>query len=109
MYNKDGLTYEEYSFTTGRWKLKTKEALTEREKAILMLAGQGKSSVEIADVLCKGQNTIRNQIKLLFAKLEVHSMQEAIECACNHRMIYPKGYRTASRRSALQKKTGFDY
>jgi hypothetical protein len=38
MYSKDGLTYEEYSFTTKRWKRKTKELFTEREQAILMLA-----------------------------------------------------------------------
>lgn len=64
MYNKNGSTYEEYNSRTGRWKQKTKEALTERERAILMLAGQGKSAKEIANDLCKGQNTIRNQIKL---------------------------------------------
>jgi DNA-binding CsgD family transcriptional regulator len=90
MYNKDGLTYEEYGFKTGRWKRKTKKLLTERERAILMLAGQGKSSKEIANDLCKGKNTIQNQIKALFAKLNVHSMQEAIEFAGHHRMIYSK-------------------
>jgi len=90
MHNKDGLTYEQYNFTTKRWKQKTKEPLTEREKAILMLAQQGKSSREIANDLCKGQNTIRNQIKPLFSKLKVHSMQEAIEVARYHCMIYPK-------------------
>lgn len=90
LYTKDGLIYEEYNFTTKRWKQKTKELLTERERAILMLAQQGKSSAEIADNLCKGQNTIRNQIKALFSKFEVHSMQEAIEFACYHCMISPK-------------------
>lgn len=80
--NKDGLTYKEYNFMTKRWKQKTKEQLTERERAILMLAEQGKSSGEIAGDLCKGKNTIRNQIKALFSKLKVHSMQEAIEIAC---------------------------
>jgi DNA-binding CsgD family transcriptional regulator len=89
MYSKDGLTYEEYSFRSKRWKRKTKEQLTERERAILMLAGQGKKSKEIASDLFKGQCTIRNQIKPLFSKLNVHSMREAIEFACRHRMIYP--------------------
>jgi DNA-binding CsgD family transcriptional regulator len=90
MYSKNGWTYEAYDFRTTRWKRKIKESLTEREKMILMLAREGKSSVEIAGDLCKGQNTIRNQIKALFAKLNVHSMQEAIEFAYYHRMIYPK-------------------
>jgi DNA-binding NarL/FixJ family response regulator len=89
MYGKDGLTYETYNFRTGRWKCKREEPLTEREKMILMLAREGKSSVEIAGDLCKGQSTVRNQIKALFAKLNVHSMQEAIEFACYHRMMYP--------------------
>lgn len=90
MYNKDGLTYEEYNLITRRWKQKAKELLTERERAILMLAQQGKSSGEIANDLCKGHNTIRNQIKPLFSKLNVHSMWEAVEFAYDHRMIYLK-------------------
>lgn len=90
MYNKDRLTYEEYNLTTRHWKQKTIELLTERERTILILAGQGKNSRDIADHLCKGHNTIRNQIKTLFYKLNVHSMQEAIELACCHRLIYPK-------------------
>lgn len=68
---------------------KIKESLTERERAILMLAQQGRSSTEIGDILCKGHNTIRNQIKALFSKLKMHSMQGTIEFARNFRMIYP--------------------
>lgn len=88
MHSKNGLTYEEYNFTTKRWQPKTDVSLSKREKAILMLAEQGKSSTEIADELCKGINTIRNQTKHLFSKLNVHSMQEAIEFARNHRLLY---------------------
>jgi DNA-binding NarL/FixJ family response regulator len=87
MHNKNGWTYEEYNFRSGRWTQKTKESLTERERTILMLAGQGKTTGEIADCLCKGQNTIRNQIKAIFSKLNIHSMQEALELASNCRMI----------------------
>lgn len=90
LYNKDGLTYSEYNFRTKRWNQKEKVQLTERERAILMLAQQGKSSKEIASYLCREHYTIRNQIKALFFKLEVHSMQEAIEFAENFRMIYSK-------------------
>lgn len=90
LHYKDGLTYSEYNFITRRWKQKVKESLTERERAILMLAQQGKSSSEIADLLCRGHNTIRNQIKYLFSKLKIHSMQGAIEFARNLHMIYPK-------------------
>lgn len=88
LYNKGGSTYEEYSFVTKRWKQNTIEPLTEREKVILMLAQQGKSTVEIAKNLCKAHFTIRNQIKSLFSKLKVHSMQEAIEIASYHGMLH---------------------
>lgn len=77
--HRTGYIYKEYKLTTQRWHSITPQALTERETAILMLADQGKNSREIAKTLCKGQNTIQNQIKALFAKLEVHSMQEAME------------------------------
>ena len=66
LHNKDKSTYEEYNFITRRWKQDKIEILTEREKAILMLAQQCKNTVEIANELCKGQHTIRNQIKALF-------------------------------------------
>lgn len=88
LHNKDRLTFEEYNFTTKRWKQNEKEVFTERERAILMLAGQGKNSSEIANDLCKGQYTIRNQIKPILSRLKVHSMQEAIEVACNNCMLY---------------------
>ena len=79
LHNKNILIYEEYNFITRRWKQQTRELLTEREKAILMLAKQGKNTVEIANDLYKGLNTIRIQIKSLFNKLKAHSIQEAIE------------------------------
>jgi Response regulator containing a CheY-like receiver domain and an HTH DNA-binding domain len=87
LYNKDGLTYKEYNFISKRWKKKTKEQLTERERAILMLAQQGKSSVEMTNNLYRGHNTIRNLIKPLFCKLKVNSMHEAIDYACHNRII----------------------
>ena len=83
LHNKDKSTYEEYNFITRRWKQDKIEILTEREKAILMLAQQCKNTVEIANELCKGQHTIRNQIKALFNKLKVHSMQEALQISKN--------------------------
>ncbi len=90
VYYKDGPIYKEYNLTSKRWQKKTKELLSEREKAILMLALQGKNTREIADCICKGQSTIQNQIKTLFDKLNVHSMQEAVELARNRRMVFPK-------------------
>jgi hypothetical protein len=58
MHNKDGLAYEEYSFTTKRWKRKMKERLTEHDKVLLMLSIQGEKTKNIANYLHKGENTI---------------------------------------------------
>ena len=88
MYNKDGVTCEKHYPNTYRWKHMEIEPLTEREKAILMLAGQRNSVKEIANNLHRGYNTIRNQIKAIFEKLEVNSIQEAVDLACYHRLIY---------------------
>lgn len=88
LIDNDKSIYEIYNFNTKRWKQKKKKQLTEREKSILMLASQGKNSREIAEHLLRGQNTIRNQIKALFAKLQVNSMQEAIELFSCHDLIY---------------------
>lgn len=90
MYDKYGLTFKEYNTTTQQWKCITIEQLSEREKAILMLAQQGKNSKEIANDLCKGFHTIRNQIKPIFSKLNVHSMQELIGLDSFHRMMSQK-------------------
>jgi DNA-binding NarL/FixJ family response regulator len=90
MHNIDGLTYEECNLKNKKWKRITIKMLTERERAILMLAGQGKKTKEIANDLYRGHNTIHNQKQLLFPQLNVHSKQEAIEYAHSHRMIYYK-------------------
>lgn len=90
VHYKSKMYYSEYSFLTKRWTKKQKEKLTERERVILMLAQQGKSAMEMSEILCKGYNTIRNQIKALFVKLGKHTMLEALELARNLRIIYFK-------------------
>jgi len=88
VYYKDGLTYEEYSFTTQRWKRTTVEPLTERERAILMLSRQGNSGKEIAGILFMGYKTFQNSVIQLYTKLGVSAMQQAIIFASNRRMIF---------------------
>ena len=87
MYRKGGLSYEAYDLRSKRWRQVAVEALTEREIAALMLAKQGKSSKEIADTLCISEKTVSNLKGNLYGKLGVHSMQQAIIFATNHRMI----------------------
>ncbi len=87
LHYKNESNYNEFNFVTNRWTQTKKDILTEREKVILMLAQQGKNTIEMSDILCKGHCTIRNQIKALFSKLEIHTMQGAIEVARNFHMI----------------------
>lgn len=70
-----------------------------------MSTGQGKSVKEISDDLYKGHYMIRNRIKQLFSNLKVHSMQETIEPACYHRIIYPKPNREGQQRQTLCKRS----
>ena len=91
-YRKDRGAYDEYNFVSRRWKRKVIEPLTERENALLILFGQGKTAREIADeYFLRGFHTIRNQIRAIFEKLNVNSMQEALECAAYYRLLHPRG------------------
>ena len=92
VYKKDRCAYDAYDFKSGRWKQKVITPLTERESALLILFGQGKTAREIAkEYFFRGFHTIRNQIRAIFEKLNVHSMQEALECAVYYRMSHPRG------------------
>lgn len=63
--------------------------LNERERVISVLAQQGLNTNGIAETLCRSKHTIQNQIKSLFVKLDVHSMQEAVERASHCNLLYP--------------------
>lgn len=101
IHGKDGLIHTEYNFDKQSWKKVVIKPLTEREKAILVLACQGRNSKEIANCLCRGHHTIRNQIKSLFDKLGVNSMQEAIDFSDNYCMLYlPRNHDLNHRQSS---------
>jgi DNA-binding CsgD family transcriptional regulator/predicted DNA-binding protein YlxM (UPF0122 family) len=85
-YYEDSLDYDEY--TRGFWKRFELRALTSRERSLLMLAGEGKTIKEIANVLNVSPKTIQNTESSLFEKLCVHSMRQAFIYAQNHQMIY---------------------
>ena len=83
LHYKNSLTYEKYEPAVGSWSTHTMSLLNERERILLNLSRQGLNSNEISETLCRSKHTIQNQIKALFVKLNVHSIQEAIERA-NH-------------------------
>ncbi|GHT66017.1 hypothetical protein AGMMS50239_26810 [Bacteroidia bacterium] len=88
IYSKDKKKYSSYSFEKHQWQEKKLINLTNREKEILKLAKQGKSNKEISDILCVSEKTIWNTETMLYRKLGVHSMLEAVIFATNHGMVF---------------------
>ena len=81
--------YEKYEPAVGSWSTHTMSLLNERERILLNLSRQGLNSNEISETLCRSKHTIQNQIKALFVKLNVHSIQEAIERANHCNLLHP--------------------
>jgi LuxR family maltose regulon positive regulatory protein len=55
------------------------EPLTDRERQVLRLLAAGLSSTEVAGELVLSTGTVRSYMKSLYAKLDAHSREEAIE------------------------------
>lgn len=89
LHYKNLLTYEKYEPAVGSWSTHTMSLLNERERILLNLSRQGLNSNEISETLCRSKHTIQNQIKALFVKLNVHSIQEAIERANHCNLLHP--------------------
>jgi DNA-binding NarL/FixJ family response regulator len=54
------------------------DSLTEREREVLKLLGQGLSNKEIADALVISENTVKRHLKAIFAKLDVSNRASAV-------------------------------
>lgn len=61
--------------------LKPFEALTKREKQVLVALAEGLSAAEIADVNCVALSTVRTQIRAVLTKLNVRSQLAAVSAA----------------------------
>jgi two-component system, NarL family, response regulator DesR len=57
------------------------DPLTERERSVLRLAGEGKTSGEIADLLNLSEGTVRNYLSEAISKLGVNNRVEAARLA----------------------------
>lgn len=58
--------------------------LTDRELQLLELISRGWGNTRLAKHLCLSEQTVRNYIKNLYTKLEVHSRAEAVVWARDH-------------------------
>jgi DNA-binding NarL/FixJ family response regulator len=75
----------------GRWFVRPSKPeaspITRREQDVLRLMAQGHTNETIAETLFLSENTIRNHIASIYAKLGVHSYREAIAWAWKHGLV----------------------
>lgn len=65
----------------------TDDLLTEREREVLSLLGQGLSTHDIAHSLSISSATVRNHVQSILNKLQVHSRLEAVAYAFEHGLV----------------------
>jgi two-component system nitrate/nitrite response regulator NarL len=63
--------------------------LTEREREVLTLLGNGMGSSDISRQMAVAPNTVRTHIQNILTKLQVHSRLEAVAFAVRHGIIEP--------------------
>jgi DNA-binding NarL/FixJ family response regulator len=64
-----------------------KPSLSEREKEVLNALSNGKSYQEIADILFISIDTVRQHIRNIYSKLQVHTQSEAVSRAIRKGLI----------------------
>lgn len=76
-----------YSQIGKRWNEEKQCTLTETEKTVIRLANQGYSLQEIAQRMNKAVDTVKGYRKMLFQKLNVGNISEAIAYVTLHKLI----------------------
>lgn len=77
----------EYSLEKHKWIKNEGITLTETEREVLLLSAQGYTMNDIADCLCKSVDTIKACKRILFAKLKVKNITEALSYTMNYRLL----------------------
>lgn len=67
----------------------TPEPLTEREKTVLALIGDGKSNLEISRELCLSEYTVRTHVRNLLGKLHMQNRTQAALYAVKEGLVKP--------------------
>lgn len=78
----------EYSAKTRTWEYYSYSPLSKRQKEMLIWAQQGFSLKETAEKMNVADKTIECMRHILFEKLGVNSIEQAIQYAFNRRLIY---------------------
>ena len=63
------------------------ERLTERELEVLRLVAQGLNNREIARQLFISENTVKNHVRNILEKLQLHSRMEAVMYAVREKLL----------------------
>lgn len=63
------------------------QSLTRRERAVLVLLGQGLESDDIADRLSISEHTVRTHLQNVHRKLNVHSRLEIVRLVARHGLL----------------------
>ena len=79
--------YFQYSFKSHVWYYREGISLTDMERDVLILSSQGFTMKEIADRLFRSEDAIKACKRVLFAKLGVKSITEAVFCAINDNLL----------------------
>ena len=87
MKKSGGKSFFQYDLEAHKWKTVDEVRLTDVEKEVLKYSAQGYTMNEIADRMCKSVDTIKSCKRLLFARLEVKNIAEALSYASNYRLL----------------------
>ena len=63
------------------------ERLSDREREVLILLGQGLNNAQIAERMQLSETTVKNHVTSLYDKLDLHSRAEAVAYAWQHGLI----------------------
>jgi len=67
--------------------LRCTDALTDREREVIVLVGKGLSNRDIANSLCISETTVRHHLTSIFDKLGVSNRQKLLICAHQYGLV----------------------
>lgn len=87
IYKNHCSDYWKYEFSTKRWEVVNGSNISEIERDILRFSLRGYTMSDIARELYRSEDAIKSAKKVLFGKLCVNNITEAVYCAISRRLI----------------------